>query len=111
MIRPHQLRAFEATQDMLQDLRGLLTSLDLVQDQLYALEPDHIAQAIRSLIRMADSKLGEIEKAREKEFVAQGGISGALTEAEVREAAGEFADDVLRRRAELDAARTRREGL
>ena len=54
---------------------------------------------------MIEKKINEISKARDWEWVGLGGVSERLTDDEVREAAGEFAGDVLRKRAEKEKSR------
>lgn len=97
----HQRRNYERTDELLSEMRVLLTVLSLADDAAPPRERmDENAQAVPSLIVMLEKKIEEIWQSRAWEWVGLGGLSDRLTDDEVREAAGEFADDVLRKRAE-----------
>lgn len=99
---------FERTSALLNEARALLTALYHLELAAPLRERlDANAQAVPELIMMLEDKFEEIAKARDWEWTGLGGVTGNLSDDEVREAAGELADQVLQRRAENDAMRNK----
>lgn len=75
-MKPEQREAFEATDDALMDLRGLIAALDVVEDSLQPEINDlkiPASIAFFALQKMVRSKLAEVFDLRKDEWKSIGG--------------------------------------